>query len=311
MGQQGTRQAHGPQRMGEGMGEMLDGLAARRSAQRTTTRKPLRRSTATAEEVRAKASATLWWAKGHPSLTAVPSTCPMCHGAGWVRDVAGPENGWRAATHPCACLAELMAHERWERALAASDITPKLLSVSFGSYDTRGHPSLSAGHDAAVAWATAVPDGGAPWLFLYGSPGTGKTHLLASAFNLLMAAGRYPLYTLVPALLDHVRQGLDAPNKGEYAARFKAIKEAPILLLDDLGAEQRSDWSDEALFKLLDYRYREELPTAVASNLLPAGLEPRIASRLQDRALSAAVLMAGPDYRQTGGRSGEHAGRRK
>lgn len=239
----------------------------------------------------------------------------MCGGAGWVREEAGAENGWRVETYPCACRAELTARERWERALAASDITSALLTISFSGYDTAGHPSLVKGRDAALTWASSaesaetaesaeeVPDvrlQGFPWLFLYGSCGTGKTHLLVSAFNRLMATGRYPLYTLVPALLDHVKEGLDANDKGEYAARFKAIKEAPILILDDLGAEKRTDWSDETLFKLLDYRYREELPTAVASNLLPSGLESRIASRLQDRALSVALLIVGPDYRLSG-----------
>ena len=280
---------------------------------------------ASAEEVRQKVSAALWWVK--PSTapsTAAPSTaapsaappvCSKCGGAGWVRVAVDLETGWRVKTEPCACLSEVMARERWERALAASDITPQLLTLSFEGYDPTPHPSLRAGHDAAMAWATEVPGAALPsnpsrpWLFLYGSPGTGKTHLLASAFNLLLERGRYPLYTLVPALLDHVRDGLDAQDlgrKGEYAARFKAIKEAPILILDDLGAEKRTDWSEEALFKLLDYRYREQLPTAVASNVLPSGpvsLEPRIASRLQDRALAVALLMSGPDYRLSGAQS--------
>jgi DNA replication protein DnaC len=236
-----------------------------------------------------------------------------------VRGEAGAQNGWREPTQPCVCLAERTARGRWERALAASDITPALLALTFDGYDSSAHPSLAKGRDAAQAWASgswamfAGDDAALPWLFLYGSPGTGKTHLLASAFNQLLATGRYPLYTLVPALLDHVKEGLDAKDKGEYAARFKAVQEAPILILDDLGVEKRTDWSEEALFKLLDYRYRQELPTAVASNALPAGLEARIASRLQDRALSVALLMAGPDYRLQPGRPGQarSVGRRR
>jgi hypothetical protein len=283
--------------------------------------------TATPEEMRAKASATLWWVRDRQQaeLAAGPqSACPKCGGAGWVRDEAGAENGWRVETYPCACRAEVTARERWERALAASDITSALLRLNFSGYDAMGHPSLVKGRDAALAWASSagsagpagsaeeVPDvrlHGFPWLFLYGSCGTGKTHLLASAFNRLMATGHYPLYTLVPALLDHVKEGLDANDKSEYAARFKAIKEAPILILDDLGAEKRTDWSDELLFKLLDYRYREELPTAVASNLLPSGLESRIASRLQDRALSVALLIVGPDYRLSGAQRARGSGK--
>ncbi|HZC07954.1 MAG TPA: ATP-binding protein [Ktedonobacterales bacterium] len=206
----------------------------------------------------------------------------------------GADDRWHVKTVPCECQAERLEHARLERALAASSMTPKLLALDFDRYDaTHNAPALSQ----MRAWATDSGRAALPWIFLYGGPGSGKTHLLAAAFNALMAQGRCPLYTLVPDLLDHVRDGLNASDKGEYSARFDAIREAPILILDDLGAEKESDWSHETLFKLIDHRYRQELPTAIASNLLPEDLEPRIASRLQDVALSAALLMTGPDYR--------------
>lgn len=207
----------------------------------------------------------------------------------------GASDDWQAHTTLCGCRADAIAQARWERALAASDIAPRLLALDFASYDPTHNPHAL---QAAQAWTEDSARASLPWLLLYGGMGSGKTHLLAAAFNALMAQGRYPLYTLVPALLDHVREGLDDEKKpGEYGARFRAVREAPILILDDLGAEKRSEWSDELLFKLLDYRYRQELPTAVASNLIPADLELRIASRLQDRSLSVALLMSGPDYR--------------
>ncbi|HKT40018.1 MAG TPA: ATP-binding protein [Ktedonobacterales bacterium] len=237
-----------------------------------------------------------------PSPASVAPLCAQCGGAGWVRVAEiGAAGDWRVELAPCACQRERRSQAQWRRALDASDMTPELLAKTFMDYDPSPDPSCVVGRDAALAWAEETPDARllAPsWLMLYGSTGTGKTHLLAAAFNLLMASGHYPLYTLVPALLDYVRQGLNASDGGgEYAARFQAVQQAPILILDDLGAEMRTPWTDETLFKLLDYRYRRGLPTAVASNLIPAHLEPRIASRLQDRALAVALLMSGPDYR--------------
>lgn len=201
---------------------------------------------------------------------------------------------------PCACRESVNVRARWERALAASDMSPLLRSLDFAGYDaTYNHAALSLmanwtkGLSCAREGHLAFP----AWVLLYGGTGTGKTHLLAAAFNVLLGAGRYPLYTVVPALLDHIREGLDEPDSREYGARFRAVRSTEILLLDDLGAERSSAWSDELLFKLLDYRYREGLPTLVATNLIPADLEPRIASRLQDRALSTVLLMRGPDFR--------------
>lgn len=152
------------------------------------------------------------------------------------------------------------------------------------------------------AWASGE---GLPWVLLYGTTGTGKTHLLGAALNLLRQRGMSPIYVVAPSLLDHIRDGYEA---GDYGARFTAIVRTPVLLLDDLGAEARTSWSEQALFMLLDYRYRHRLPTAVASNLVPGDLEPRIASRLQDSALSTVVRMVGPDYRIVGLRTGVTSG---
>ncbi|HEX8981720.1 MAG TPA: hypothetical protein VF792_03040 [Ktedonobacterales bacterium] len=56
-------------------------------------------------------------------------------------------------------------------------------------------------------------------------------------------------------------------RSSSVAARFDAVQQTPIL--NDLGSEKRSEWTDETLFKLLDYRYREESPPAVASKPHP------------------------------------------
>ena len=223
--------------------------------------------------------------------------CAQCGGIGWVRVAEiDPDDGWRDRLAPCACQTARLARDRWERARKASDMTDRLLTLDFAGYDPRDNAEALA---LARMWAAQDETDAdwLPWLFLYGGYGSGKTHLLAAAYNALMAAGKYPVYTLVPALLDHVRDALDSERPQDYGARFRAVQQAPILMLDDLGAEKRSAWTDETLFKLLDYRYRAELPTAIATNADPDELEPRIASRLQDVALCHVVLMAGADYR--------------
>lgn len=252
----------------------------------------------TPEALQAKVAALLPHSVTQPMAS--PPACPQCGGAGMIRVAQiSEETGWHSRLEPCGCQAKA----RWERARRASDITDKLLKLTFAGYDACDNaPALGA----AQAWVDGAgrEDADAlPWLVFYGGYGTGKTHLLAAAFNALLASGRYPLYTVVPTLLDYLRNALDSDEKDAYATRLKAVMEAPILILDDLGAEKRTAWTDETLFKLLDYRYRAEAPTAVASNIDLDELEPRISSRLQDGALSTVVLMAGADYRKTATRA--------
>lgn len=78
--------------------------------------------------------------------------------------------------------------------------------------------------------------------------------------------------------------------------------DGPVLILDDLGAERLTEWGEEQLFLLLDYRYRHQSPTVVITNEPLETLPARIYSRLGDRALSTVVYNPAPDFRWGHGR---------
>ena len=60
----------------------------------------------------------------------------------------------------------------------------------------------------------------------------------------------------------------------DYEEKFDFIKTVPLLLLDDIGAENTTSWSrDEVLGPILQYRMEEELPTFFTSNLTLSELE--------------------------------------
>lgn len=51
------------------------------------------------------------------------------------------------------------------------------------------------------------------------------------------------------------------------ADKVDAIKRAPILMIDDIGADASSTWiRDDVLGVILEYRMQEELPTCFSSN---------------------------------------------
>lgn len=143
-----------------------------------------------------------------------------------------------------------------------------------------------------------APDG--QWLVIWGERGNGKSHLCAAVDNHLRQAGAAVIFVTAPDLFAALRRSMDLDRTTEqesYSGRMRTFKEVQILILDDLGAETSSAWSDGVLFELLDYRYRNRLATMIASNVSPDHFDPRLASRMQDKAFSRVLTNTAPDFR--------------
>lgn len=135
------------------------------------------------------------------------------------------------------------------------------------------------------------------WLMLQGTYGCGKTHLAAAVGNYRLAQGDAVLFITVPDLLDHLRAAYGPTSEIGYDETFVQVRNAPLLILDDLGVENPSPWAQEKLFQLLNHRYVNQLPTVITTNVNMDQFDPRIHSRLTDIALVHRIEMDVPDYR--------------
>ena len=131
--------------------------------------------------------------------------------------------------------------------------------------DTFADYTVTDGNRKAVESARWVLDGGSG-VFLYGVRGTGKTKLAAIIANERARAGSPVLFASVPDLMADIRASFASGGTSE---RVQAVKEAPFLVLDDLGAEKMTEWVGEQLFCIVNHRYNEQLPTVVTSNYSP------------------------------------------
>lgn len=243
--------------------------------------------------------------------------CPTCAGLGWYRRDVPLGHADFGVPVRCSCKLSEDAARAAARALRASNLTDEMRALTFGSYHPVG--------ESRTAWATLRAFSQDPdalpirWLVLAGGVGTGKTHLLAACANELLALGRHPLYVVVPDFLDYLRAAFaDAEFDGlrdvwsssepsmrpsgeraDVSERMRQAIHADVLLLDDLGAEKRTLWTDERLYMVLNARYNAAAPTVIATNVTPdSGLiEHRIASRMSDVALSRVLVMVSEDYR--------------
>jgi DNA replication protein DnaC len=225
------------------------------------------------------------------------SVCPICKGAGYLRvDVPfGHPNFGKPI--PCECKEAERKEKRRQQLIELSDLSA-FHNKSFKNFNPRFpgvHPSVQEGFQEAYRFAHN-PNG---WLVLIGPNGCGKTHLAAAIANQTLSDGAVVLFTVVPDLLAHLRATFGPTSPEGYEQRFSKMREAEVLILDDLGAHQSSPWANEKLFQLLNYRYNSAYPTVITANKQGlSSLDERILSRISDNALVTRIIMNGAlDYR--------------
>jgi DNA replication protein DnaC len=178
-----------------------------------------------------------------------------------------------------------------------SSLRGRLFTYSFRSFNPVA--GAKQAYDAAVGFAKK-PEG---WLVIHGPNGNGKTHLAAAVANYLLERDMIVLFLNVPDLLDYLRMAFNPRREWDvtslsFEERFDAITQAPILILDDFGAESETQWANEKLYQILNYRTDMALPTVITTNLKLADVEARLRSRLGNRLLGKVVENTAPDFRR-------------
>jgi DNA replication protein DnaC len=232
--------------------------------------------------------------------------CPICQGLGYVRAHVPVDHRDFGKLVPCTCRMDELAQQRVStlRALSELDVLERM---TFETFAPEGHglppdkrANLRWAYDEALAFAQD-PEG---WLVLKGGYGCGKTHLAAAIANFCVERGRPVLFITVPDLLDHLRATFAPSDRDEYSlpfeARFRDIRTAAVLILDDLGTESATPWAREKLYQVFNYRYNAQLATVITTNHDLEDIPLRIRSRIVDPDLTKVVSITAPDYRRSG-----------
>ncbi len=151
-----------------------------------------------------------------------------------------------------------------------------------------------------------------PSLLLYSEVyGVGKTHLAAAIANHIIWAGhisnpeRRPacpvMFTNETQLLMRIRSTFNHGEETEEAL-FKKLTRVRLLIIDDVGKENPSDYSfyQRVYFTLINERYNACAPMVLTSNLSPAKLAVHIGDAAADRLAEMCgkiIKMNGSSYR--------------
>jgi DNA replication protein DnaC len=135
-------------------------------------------------------------------------------------------------------------------------------------------------------------------LFLWGSPGGGKTHL-ACAYARFMAWHGIGFYFIsVPDLLLEIRSCFSSESKQNESDLIGEYLTPSILILDDMGTEKITEWSLQTLYLIIDGRYADNKQTVFTSNLTLSEIAKTYGDRIASRIGSGVCLkIDGNDHR--------------
>ena len=203
--------------------------------------------------------------KDCPGLKNCPNTLK-----GHVYTALKDNNGLNFSYIPCNKLIKEENTYAYKKNITCFDLPKEISEASFTKAYRDDNKRLPIFKYFKEFMDSYLKDKKGKGLYLSGSFGSGKTYLVAALFNELAKKNISSALVYYPELLRSLKSSFGS----DYEEKFDFIKTVPLLLLDDIGAENTTSWSrDEVLGPILQYRMEEELPTFFTSNLTLSELE--------------------------------------
>ncbi|HVA18547.1 MAG TPA: ATP-binding protein [Solirubrobacteraceae bacterium] len=136
-------------------------------------------------------------------------------------------------------------------------------------------------------------------MWFWGDVGTGKTTLAMIISKAAIDAGRSVAIYSLPRLLNLLRESLQAD--GGLTDLLDRLSVVDLLHIDDLGAENQTDWVLEQLYSIVNSRYEAQRAIVATTNLQPEALSERLGDRTVSRLVEICrdpIVLAGEDKRR-------------
>jgi len=206
------------------------------------------------------------------------NACPLgvCDGSGFVIDEASN------TAVDCGCRAARIAGAR-TRSLEGR-IPKRYQGVSFDRPPVPDIARRAPDQILSVRRYTAAIEqniDAGRGLWIQGDVGTGKTTLAMLVSKTALDAGRSVAIYSLPRLLSVLRESMD--STGGLLGFMDRLTAVDLLHIDDLGAENTTDWVLEQLYSIVNARYEAERAIVATTNLMPEQLSERLGPRTVSR----------------------------
>ena len=159
--------------------------------------------------------------------------------------------------------------ESLNRKFKAAKIPPLYRDKTFADFKVNGDNAQAV--QAAKNFLKNQQGG----LFLCGKPGRGKTFLASIVTQEFLKLDKSVIFSDVPTLLEILRNSFDDRNTKILDLMDDLIK-VDLLVLDDLGTENPTEWAVERIYTIINQRYNEEKSLIVTSNFFLGDLSERL-----------------------------------
>lgn len=225
----------------------------------------------------------------------VKYTCEICKDTGYNKEFY------------CQCYRKLIR----DVARQELGINSPLKKCTFSSFDVKKYPDLidsvtginqreqmKSAYEYCKDYAEHFTTN-STGLYMYGKTGLGKTHLSLAIANEVLNKGYDVYYGSIQSIMDK----LEAEHFGRLP-REDSIKEdiltCDLLIIDDLGAEFSTQFTNAELYNILNSRMLSSLPTIISTNLEMREVAEKYSQRVASRIMGSmdAVYFCGKDIRQ-------------
>jgi DNA replication protein DnaC len=200
--------------------------------------------------------------------------CPVCLDENNARLVF--EEAAKKATQKADRLKrqDEAARDEAEQRLIAVGVPPRFTSATFDNYDAISPEEAHALSRCRWFVENVIRDGArrAPGLVLHGLFGNGKTHLGCAIINALHRTHRV-MRRDATYIIDDIRHGYGGQAQEQKLKIIERYGTYDVLVIDEVGEGYGKDGERSDMFRVLNLRYENELPTILITNLDETQLE--------------------------------------
>lgn len=217
--------------------------------------------------------------------------CPLCKDTYLVKVDGEDEelNTYR----PCDCTKDI---DR-DRRITTADIPKEFKDLTVSSFNIDFYKSKEERAVAITAKTMCINyiknfqtmREGAKGLYLYSyAKGSGKTRMAVSLANALVKHKRVDVkFTSAIRILEEIRATYNKKSTKDESALLREIRNVYVIIFDDIGTEQPTNWVNEKFYSILNERMIANKITMFTSNcpVEELKLDDRIKNRIERMAI--------------------------